>query len=237
MSERDSDTKIQFIGRQDKKDLMEFCSACIALILQLRNTSEYGEQDTLRSRIHELLKKVERDAKVAGIDYEDIHYAIFALVAFIDETIIASGWSQKEAWLAKPLQLELFNRFDAGEEFFIRLEKLRQRAQYNKSVLELYYLCMTLGFKGKYQLQEREELRQIIEETYADLRHVKGRSAEILSPHGKRKDEIVEVVKKEVPAWVVIVSAFAIGFFFYLIMTFLISDSAGDVKQIIEKVL
>lgn len=237
MSERDSDTKIQFIGRQDKKDLMEFCSDCITLILQLRNTSDYGDQDTLRSRIHELLKKVERDAKVAGIDYEDIHYAIFALVAFIDETIIASGWSQKETWLAKPLQLELFNRFDAGEEFFVRLEKLRQRAQYNKSVLELYYLCMTLGFKGKYQLQEREELRQIIEETYADLRHVKGRSAEILSPHGKRKDEIVEVVKKEVPAWVVIVSAFAIGFFFYLIMAFLISDSAGDVKQIIESVL
>lgn len=229
-----TDTVIQYIGRSEKHDLLEICSDAFTLILQLRQTSEYGDLDVLRQRICELLNKIERDAKEAGIDYEDIHMVIFALIAFLDETIIASNWSQKPDWLAKPLQLEFFNRFDAGEEFFVRLENLRQRPQYYSSVLEVYYLCLTLGFKGKYQLQDREKLHRVIGDIYTVLKQVKGKSPDILSPHGQRKDEIIEVVKKEIPVWVIVVSAFAIGFFFYIIMTLFASNAAHDIIQFID---
>lgn len=220
-----------------KYELADFFADCFTLILQLRKTHEYGDQEILRKRVHELLDKAEREAKDAGFSDEDIQMVIFALVALLDETIIASEWSQKDAWLAKPLQLELFDRFDAGEEFFVRLEKLRQRPQYDKGVLEIYYLCMTLGFKGKYQFQEREKLRQLIEETHDDLRHIKGKSAEILSLHGQRKDELVEVVSKEVPFLVVVISSVAIGFIFYLVMTLLISNAANTVINIINSII
>lgn len=225
------------IQKHAKYDLIDIFSDCYTLILQLRKTHEYGDQEILRKRTRELLNKAESEAKEAGVNDEDIHMVIFALVALLDETIITSEWSQKDAWLARPLQLELFNRFDSGEEFFVRLEKLRRRPQYNKSVLEIYYLCMTLGFKGKYQFQEREKLRQLIEETYDDLRHIKGKSAEILSPQGQRKDEFVEVVSKEVPFSVVVISAVAIGFIFYLIMTLLISNAANTVNHIINSII
>ena len=231
-----TDTVIQYVGRREKYDLLEICSDGFTLILQLLQTSEYGDLDVLRQRICELLNKIEHDAKEVGIDYEDIHMAIFALIAFLDETIIASQWNQKHDWLAKPLQLEFFNRFDAGEEFFVRLENLRQRPQYYSSVLEVYYLCLALGFKGKYQLHEREKLRRVVEDAYTILRQIKGKTTDTLSPHGQRKDEIIEVVKKEIPVWVIAVSAFAIGFFFYIIMTFFINDAANDVTRIIKNI-
>ncbi len=232
-----TDTVIQKVRRTDKKSLMEVCSGGFALILKLRDTSEYGDPELLRQRILDLLGRIEHDGKEGGIEYDDIHQAMFALIAFLDETIIASGWIHKDVWLTKPLQLEFFNRFDAGQEFYNRLENLRQRAHYHGDLLEIYYFCMALGFKGKYQLVEREKLRAIIEGTYSDLRQLKKRSSEILSPHGERKEEFIEVMTREVPIWVVLVTAFALGFFFYLAMTFLIGGAASRTLDLISRII
>ncbi|MFX1263720.1 MAG: DotU family type IV/VI secretion system protein, partial [Promethearchaeota archaeon] len=123
MARNNQETEITYVQGRRKQGLPEICSDCLTLILQLRRTSELGDQSVLKERIFSLLSKVEREAKEAGIESEDIQWAIFALVAFIDETIISSEWGAKDAWLAKPLQLEFFNRYDAGEEFFNRLEQ------------------------------------------------------------------------------------------------------------------
>jgi type VI secretion system protein ImpK len=234
---KNHELKTPHTQRQSKQSLIDICADCFTLILQLRNTSEYGDQDILRRRIRELLNKVEHEAREIGFDENDIQMAIFALVAFLDETIIASDWKHKSTWLATPLQLELFDRFDAGEEFFSRLEILRQKSSYKRDILEIYYLCMTLGFKGKYQFQQREKLHQFIEESYDYLRHLKGKSAEILSPHGKRRDEFVDVVSREVPVWIIGASAVAIGFIFYVIMNLLISNAATRVIRLISSIV
>jgi len=234
---KNQETKETIGTKKEKRDLSEIASGCLALILQLRRLSDFGDRTVLRQRVRELLHQVERDARDAGYAEEDIRLAVYALIAFLDETIIASEWSQKEDWLANPLQLESYARFDAGEEFFVQLEKLRQRPSAHASVLKIYYLCMALGFKGKYQLLEKEKLRQMIEDTYADLTSVKGKPTEVLSPHGSRKDEIVSVVARDVPLWVMGVFALALGFGFYLVMTLLVSQAANTAIQVMDRVL
>ena len=232
-----SETVIQqHIGRQKKSSLTEVCSDGFALILQLRSTSDYGEEPTLRQRITDLLNRIERRAKDAGLDFEDIHNSIFALIAFLDETIIASNWSLRDAWLAKPLQMEFFNRFDAGEEFFVRLEQFRQRPHTFGDVLEIYYMCLALGFKGKFLIQEKALLRQIVEGTYTDLRQTR-KSIESLAPHGGRKDEFVQVVTREIPVWVILVTALALGLIFYVSMTFFMNGAAEKVIQAINSMI
>jgi type VI secretion system protein ImpK len=218
-------------------DLSEIYGPVLTLILQLRRTSDFGNPDVLRQRVRGLLERMEREARKAGLSQTDIRLAVFALVAFLDETIIASEWNRKEDWLTRPLQLELFDRFDAGEEFFSNLERLRRSPQENMSLLRIYYLCMALGFRGKYQILEREKIRQLIEEVYAEIAGFKGKPVQHLSPHGNRRDEIVDVVVREVPGWVAAVFALAGGVFFYLVMSFLISNLARDVVRNIDGVL
>ncbi len=237
MPRDNQETEITHVDSRKRRGLPEICADCFTLILQLRRTNEFGEQSVLKERIFSLLSKVEREAKEAGIDSEEIQWAIFALVAFIDETIISSEWGAKDTWLAKPLQLEFFNRYDAGEEFFNRLEQLRQRPHYKANLLEIYYLCLALGFKGKYSFQSRDALQKIKEETYGDLVSVKGRSAQVLSPHGQRKDEIANVVAKEIPLWVIVTSAVAVGFFFYLIMALLLTGFADGIARLIRSIV
>lgn len=218
-----------------KNKLSEICGEGLMLIIQLRSAREYGDPTVLRQRIKDMFDKLERHSNRAGIPNEDFQNAKFAMIAFLDESIVASEWSQKEAWLSNPLQLELYNRFDAGEEFFVRLEQLLQEAKRNEEVLKVYYHCMAQGFRGKYQLYGQENLRQLIDETYQQIRRLSGKQISRLSPHGKRRDEIVEVVKREVPVWVIGVGAASIGFLFYVVLTFLISGNAGNVVNFINQ--
>jgi len=217
-----------------KKNLSDIASECFILILQLRATSEYGGADVLKNRVIEMFDKFENNARRIGIDNEKVRLAKFALVAFLDETIISSEWSSKNEWLTEPLQIKLFDTFNAGEEFFTNMSTLRQRTTANKDILEIYYLCLSLGFKGKYQLQSPENLRRIIDDLNLELHPEAYRAIDLLSPNGKPRQSIVQTVKTGLPLWVYPVSAIIILMIFYIIMSFSISGKLDDVLDILK---
>ncbi len=220
-----------------KNTLAENASECLMLILQLRSTNEYGDPANLRNRIGEMFDKFERDTRGAGIDNAKISQAKFALVAFLDETVISSAWSQKDSWLSEPLQLKLFETFNAGEEFFNNLKELRQRTSSNRDVLEVYYLCLTLGFKGKYQLQSPENLRRIIDDLNMELHPEMFKAVEAISPNGRPHDTFAYSVKGKIPAWLYPAGAVVIGIVFYVIMSASISGKASHIIEIIQRML
>lgn len=216
-----------------KRRLADLYAPCFTLILQLRATDEFGDPAVLRRRIKDLLDEPERDASRFGLPGKAFREAKFALVAFIDATILSSNWSRKDYWIAKPLQLELYNSFDAGETFFDHLDELRTHPSENVEILEVYYLCMTLGFKGRYELYEQERLRIIIEETYDLLRRTPGMSLGALAPHGQPRGQIATEVRSKLPVWVIAAFAAGIGLLIYLgmfvYMNYAASSAADEI--------
>ncbi len=220
-----------------KKPLPDIASECLMLILQLRSTNNYGNPETLKSRVNEMFERFERDARSAGIDNEKITNAKFALVAFLDETIISSEWSQKETWLSDPLQIRMFDTFNAGEEFFIHLNDLRQRSSSNKDVLEIYYLCLALGFKGKYQLQSPESLRRIIDDLNMELHPGMYQAIDAISPNAKPTDTVVFSGKGGLPTWVYPTSAVVIFLIFYVVMSVSATGKAYDIIEALKNLI
>lgn len=214
--------------------LAEVFAPCFTLILKLRAGTEFGDSDTLRRRTKDLLDDAEREALQAGASPDEIRNARFALVAFIDETILSSDWSQKKNWASTPLQLELYDQYDAGEVFFDRLESLREDPAGNAEVLEVYYLCMTLGFKGQYQIHGQERLRETIENTYEELRSLPGMGSTELSPHGTPRGQVAQEVRSKLPTWVIATAAAFVGLLIYTGMYFYISDTADQTATEIQ---
>jgi type VI secretion system protein ImpK len=217
--------------------LADFYAPCFTLVLQLRAAHAYGDAEVLRGRIKRKLEAARREAEHHGVPPEDAREADFALVAFLDETLLSSDWSQKDQWLARPLQLELFNRYDAGEEFFHRLDGLRANPGLHAEVLEVYYLCMALGFKGKYQLHGQEELRELIEGTYAEVAKQPGLKVGRLAPHGAPRDTVAGEVRGRLPTWALVAVAVVLGLVVYLGMSLYISNTADAVAEDIEFVM
>jgi type VI secretion system protein ImpK len=205
------------------------------LIQQLRLAKNVENPERLRTKTMEVLARLDRDARDAGVDTETCKSAKFALVAFLDEAVTSVSFAEKEVWISNPLQSELFGLNSAGEDFFRRLDELRRRPQENIPVLEVYYLCLVLGFKGKYLLDNPEGLRHLVEETKSDIIRAKERRFQIpLSPHGMPEEKFGEIVTKNLPGWLVAAAAGGIGVVCFLVLSWLISGAADTVKMLIE---
>src|ERR1700730_108290 len=64
--------------------------------------------ETFRRRMRSALKEIEREAGSAGYGSTEIRDAQFAVVAFLDETILSSKSQKAEEWRKRPLNIELF---------------------------------------------------------------------------------------------------------------------------------
>ena len=169
------------------QSLLDICSDLFSFMLYMRAAHYPEPMDALYDRIVTLFTSIEEKARSAKIPDMDIWDAKYALVAFIDEAI---GWESR-------LELEYFGSNVAGEEFFSKLDEIKQ-AKARDQVLEVYYVCLCLGFEGRY-VRRPERLRSYIADFQQTLQ---SRGIERLSPHGQIPQESIRRRRGGIPAWV-----------------------------------
>ncbi len=121
----------------------------IVYICYFRKNVESRPQpyDQVRSDVLRLLSDSESCMKDGGFSQDDYDLARFMVCAWVDEVILSSGWNQSNMWQREPLQRVFYNTVEAGEEAF---EKLNSLGFHQSQVREVYYLCLALGFKGRF---------------------------------------------------------------------------------------
>jgi len=217
--------------------LADHLSAVIALTLQLRASGMGSAAGGLRERVGRLFDQAESQAVRAGKSSSDVSDALFAVVAFVDETIQGSDWPGKSQWLMSPLQVARFGRSDAGEEFFNRLDSLRVDPRRNAEVLEVYYLTLALGFKGKYQLRGAHDLRRLIDEVHDDLLANEELRFSKLSPNGRPRDQFTAEVRTKMPMWAVLLAVFLVAVMAYAISSTIVSSAASEAETRINSAM
>jgi len=111
--------------------------------------------DQVKSDVLRLLTKSEECVTKGWFSKEDYDQARFVICAWVDESILASAWQHRGQWQREQLQRLYYNTTEAGEEVFDRLNAL---GYHQKEVRELYYLCLSLGLKGRFLKPEDEYL-------------------------------------------------------------------------------
>src|SRR5580700_9838561 len=122
-------------------------------IVRLRyNRQAVSDAESFRAQMKQALRVAEQEARSRGCNAEDVKQVIFAVVAFLDESVLTSRNPVFVNWPRRPLQAELFGHQVAGEMFYQELQKTLNRndSQETADLLEVYYLCLLLGFKGRY---------------------------------------------------------------------------------------
>jgi type VI secretion system protein ImpK len=177
------------------------------MLFLLKNRYVPTGADGLRSRVRDFLSSVDRGAKrlpQAGSDTaaEDLHLAKYAYCALVDEIILTTQTGLRDAWQRKPLQLEMFGDQLAGENFFLRLEELRRQGAPRVQVLEVFHMCLLMGFQGKYMIEEgSEKLGYLCDRLGDEIATLKGKRA-VFAPHWQAPDQIINQLRSEVPLWV-----------------------------------
>jgi type VI secretion system protein ImpK len=216
------------------RDMPGIATDLFLIIIRMREAEDLGDPVSLRKLIMHYLDLFKKNCATAGLTGEAVNEAMYAIVALLDETVLTVPGACRDYWFERPLQLELFGDNIAGEEFYIKLQKLLAQPEKKKDALEIFYLCLSLGFEGKYRIMNPEERIAILEETGKKLRRAKIRVSSTLSPHGNRTDYMPPAKKLRggmFPLWAgaaVAVMVCAAGYLVFMLL------SNMELRQVLE---
>lgn len=181
----------QNAGARKLENLALVFQELLTVIERMRsNRQPVNDANAFRHQVRQELKTADQTARRYGYTAEDIQLAIFAVVAFLDETILNLRWPAFADWPRQPLQEELFGHHIAGEIFFQNLQALLGRNDSHDlaDLLEVYQTCMLLGFAGRYSIGGRGDLQAIIQANAQKIRRIRQTGPE-LSPRWRLPQE------------------------------------------------
>jgi type VI secretion system protein ImpK len=140
--------------------LVEAANPILAAIPQIRHALRHPDPNGLRARLREQLDGFERSAKGSGLPEDRVFVARYALCALLDDSVTATPWGRD--WAREGLVAELHGDASGADKFFALLEQMSSDPAGYFELLEFFYICLSLGFEGKYRVGEggRQALMQ-----------------------------------------------------------------------------
>ena len=211
--------------RTPKNDLVTFAGPLFDLILRLK-AGIVAPSNDLRPQVAGMLNDFEKRAERYRFSSKIVQVSKFALASFVDETVLINNFPMRNEWERNPLQLEYFGEQLAGNKFFEKLDSMLKQIEVTQDAVEIYYVCMLLGFKGRYAVYEQEKLLAIMQETANALVKVGKIKPVELSPNWLANDQPAPPSKRGMPVWAKIGAMAGLGLavVVYLVM-FLMSSS------------
>jgi type VI secretion system protein ImpK len=207
--------------------LVEMLHDGIYLLFLLKHKFEPLSLTAFTEKIDTFLAQFERNAKKINTTPEDISLAKYAFCAFIDESVLASNFAIRPDWEMKPLQLRYFGEHLAGENFFQKLETLRNQGASHLQVLEVFHYCLLLGFEGKYRLEDKDKLGYLVSRLGEEIDHHRGKPT-AFAPHWRIPDEIKNIVRHEIPTWAWLLAFIAAGLLVYSLFDWLLGRNLNQ---------
>ena len=208
--------------------LTDAAGALLQLLARLRNAASAPDAASLRERVGGELRAFEGRARDQKIPPELVRPAHYALCASIDDVVLNTPWGGAGGWGAQSLVGEFHPDLGGAERFFDVLAKIRASPERFMPLIELMYLCLSLGYMGSARGSPRgaAEIDKLRGETYAVLPHVAGPADPPLSPHSRGVDAPYRPGKASLPVWVAAAAcAAALGGLFVWVSTDLAAAS------------
>jgi type VI secretion system protein ImpK len=192
--------------------LVQAASQLLLLAGQLRGTLSSPDLAGLRRHTLDEIRRFEERARSSGVPNENVIAARYALCAALDEAVLSTPWGAQSEWAQQPLLVALHREAWGGEKFFEMLDRISQDPNRHIDLMELQYLCIALGFNGKYQVLERGHARlaDVQQDLYRKIRSHRGATPGDLALRWRGVEDRRNRLVRYVPWWVVGAAALAI---------------------------
>lgn len=184
--------------------LVAAANPLLDLVPQLRATLQHPDPTGLRDFLAQGIRTFEARAQATGVSQQKIIAARYALCTLLDETAASTPWGGSGNWARHSLLVMFHNEAWGGEKFFQLLSKLAEDPAANRDLLELMYVCLALGFKGRYQVlvNGKSSIDTLRERLAQMLRKQQGEYERALSPHWQGVSVRRKTLFTALPLWV-----------------------------------
>ncbi|MBB4286256.1 type IVB secretion system protein IcmH/DotU [Roseospira goensis] len=184
----------------------------LSLIARLRLGGTHRDPDALRDRVMDEFESFNRRLKTTDVPEDQHRTAHYVLSATMDDVVLNTPWGSGSIWAREGMTVCFHGEAYGGKRFFNLLKRMSDNPGRNGRVLELIYLCLSLGFEGEMRVLDRgrSEHRRTRDGLYRLLADIRGELPEDLSPHWRGVTAGHRPVSSLIPVWV-IVSATAVA--------------------------
>jgi len=136
----------------------------------------YAAPSALKDDLVQRIKDFEFMAMSMGCEQTEVIASRYVLCTALDEAVTTKPWSHQLDWARNSLLIIFHNEASGGEKLFQLLDKLSRNPTRHLNILELIYLCLSLGYEGKYRVLQRglTELEAIRGSLFRQIRTLRG---------------------------------------------------------------
>jgi len=178
----DEDLAFQLRGH-GYNPLVDAALPLFGMVIRVRKMTNHESIGKLYSTVRDQISALDEEIRQHGYDSATQLAYRYALCTFIDEAVMGTAWGSNSIWAERSLLSVNHSETWGGEKFFTVLSRMMMDPTRYRDVLEFKYLCLCLGFKGKYGLQhnQNDALQAILVKLHRILRELRGETPESLT--------------------------------------------------------
>jgi len=202
--------------------LVDTSATLLSLVPQLRSMEGNIDVASLHQQVMQQVQSFSRTLEKSNIEPHVAKKSSYVLCALIDETVLNTGWGEHSLWSQKSLLSIFHHETYGGEKFFTIVDEALNASRNDYQLLELLYLCLSLGFMGKMRIDPQGSVK--CEKVRSDVYHVLHNGLDNykneLSLNLDTANTIRQRLHSMLPVWVytALLALAAFGIFTYLLI-------------------
>lgn len=207
------------------------------LMAKLSQTAEHQNVNQLREQLLQEIKQFQQTTRTQGVDHDTAYTAAYLLCAAIDEAVLNTIWGADSLWSHQGLLSTLYKQTSGGERFFAIIGQLMQDPQGDLDLMELAYICISLGFQGRYRPMPdgATKLEQVRHRLFEQIRRRRGEFPRELSVRWQNQNSQGKALRKLLPLWVVAAVAGALLLSIFLGFSLVLENQSDPVFERLEQ--
>src|SRR5208337_1348999 len=118
----------------------------LMVVPKLRKIAFHQSVKDLQERLVAEIGTFQNRSLQQGYSEEQVRTASYLICSLIDETVLNTPWGSESFWGHDTLLVKFHREAVGGEEFFPVVERFMRRPTEHLDLLELAYMCLSLGF-------------------------------------------------------------------------------------------
>jgi len=205
-----------------KNTLVDSSATLLSLVPQLRNLEGNIDVASLHQQVMQQVQSYSRTLDKENIQPDVAKKSRYVLCALIDETVLNTAWGEHSIWSQKSMLSVFHHETYGGEKFFKIVDEALNASRNDYQLLELLYLCLSLGFMGKLRIDPQGPVKceQVRSDVYHVLHNGLDNYKNELSINIATANTIRQRLHSLLPVWVytVLLALAAFGIFTYLLL-------------------
>ncbi|WP_372927144.1 type IVB secretion system protein IcmH/DotU [Marinobacter sp.] len=155
--------QFQLRGLEDNR-LIDAATPLLGLVIRVRRLADFHGVESLYQQVVDEVAAIDRELVEQGYERPTVVAYRYVLCAFIDEAVLGTDWGAHSIWSQHSLLSRFHNETWGGEKVFAITARMEQEPARYRDMLEFIYLCLCLGFEGRYKVMTngRDEYEQIL---------------------------------------------------------------------------